>query len=121
MGRGSYIEYGGRPAVRFQRSYPCAIERVWAAVTGPEELSHWFPSTVTIEPWAGGKVTFSDDPHLEPTTGTILLFEPLRRLGFSWYVDELRFELEPVGDTHCQLTLINVLAERDTAARNAAG
>ena len=121
MDRGTYIEYGGRPAVRFQRSCPCAMERVWAAVTEPEELSHWFPSTVTIELWAGGKITFSDDPHLEPTTGAILLFDPPRRLAFSWYVDELHFELESVGDTDCQLTLINVLEARDTAARNAAG
>ncbi|MGH3769197.1 MAG: SRPBCC family protein [Pseudonocardiaceae bacterium] len=121
MDRGTYLEYHGRPAVRFQRIYPHAIERVWAAVTEPEQLSHWFPSTVTIEPRTRGTITFSDDPHAEPTTGTILIFDPPRHLVFTWHVDELHFELEPVGDTHCQLTLINILAARDTAARNAAG
>jgi uncharacterized protein YndB with AHSA1/START domain len=121
MDRGTYLEYHGRPAVRFQRIYSHPIERVWAAVTEPKELSHWFPSTVTIEPRIGGAITFSDDPYTEPSTGMILAFDPPRRLAFTWYVDELHFELEPVGEGHCQLTLINIPESPDTAARNAAG
>ncbi|MGH3693962.1 MAG: SRPBCC domain-containing protein [Pseudonocardiaceae bacterium] len=50
MDRGTYLEHDGRPAVRFQRTYPHPIERVWAAVTEPDELSHWFPCAVQIEP-----------------------------------------------------------------------
>jgi uncharacterized protein YndB with AHSA1/START domain len=42
MDRGTYIEYKGQPAVRLQRSYPYPIEQLWAAVTEPEELAHWF-------------------------------------------------------------------------------
>src|SRR5262249_41825335 len=30
---GTYIEYDGRPAVRFVRTYPHPIERVWHAIT----------------------------------------------------------------------------------------
>jgi uncharacterized protein YndB with AHSA1/START domain len=33
MDLGSYLEYDGRPAVRFQRTYTHTIDRVWAAVT----------------------------------------------------------------------------------------
>lgn len=70
MDRGTYLEHDGRPAVRFQRIYPHAIERVWAAVTEPTELAHWFPSTVKIELRPGGTIEFFDDPHTGPTTGT---------------------------------------------------
>ena len=42
-------------------------------------------------------------------------------MGFTWGVDELHFELEPIDDNNCKLTLINVLEARDTAARSAAG
>jgi uncharacterized protein YndB with AHSA1/START domain len=121
MDRGTYTEYEGRPAVRFQRTYPHPIERVWAAVATPEGLAHWFPSTVEIEPRAGGTITFSGDPNLDATTGTILVFEPPRQLAFTWSDDELRFDLEPVDAHHCRLTLTNVLQARDAAARNAAG
>jgi uncharacterized protein YndB with AHSA1/START domain len=121
MDRGTYFEHNGRPAVRFQRTYPHPVERLWAAVTETGELSHWFPSTVRIEPRAGGKIEFSDDPNLEPSVGTVLAFEPPRRLAYTWGGDELHFELEPADNDSCTLTLINVLEASDTAARNAAG
>lgn len=46
-------------------------------------------------------------------------FQPPTRLHLGG--DELHFELSPVGDSSCELTLVNVLQARDTAARNAAG
>jgi uncharacterized protein YndB with AHSA1/START domain len=121
MDRGSYFEYNGRPAVRFQRTYPHPIERLWAAVTETDELSHWFPSTVRMERRTGGTIEFSGDPNLEPSSGTILVYEPPRRLAYTWFTDELHFELDPVGDDGCTLTLINVLDAQNTAARSAAG
>ncbi|WP_181767216.1 SRPBCC family protein [Streptomyces albidus (ex Kaewkla and Franco 2022)] len=121
MDRGSYFQHDGRPAVRFERTYPHPIERLWAAVTESEELAHWFPSAVRIEPRAGGTIEFSGDPNLEPSSGTVLAFEPPRRFAFTWGGDELHFELEPAGEGSCTLTLINVLESQDTAARNAAG
>lgn len=121
MDYGTYLEHNGRPAVRFQRTYPYATSRLWAALTDPDELSHWFPSSVTMQPRAGGTIEFSDDPHGEPMTGTILVFDPPRRLAYTWGGDELLFELEPAGDHSCRLTLTNVLQARDAAARNAAG
>jgi uncharacterized protein YndB with AHSA1/START domain len=120
MDRGTYVEHLGRPAVRFQRTYGHPVEKVWAAVATPEGLAHWFPSTVALEPHAGGKITFTDDPNMEGTAGEVLVFDPPRRLAFTWGGDEMHFELEetPGG---CRLTMINVLEARDTAARNAAG
>jgi len=91
MDLGSYVEHDGRPAVRFQRTYDHSIARVWAAVTEPDDR-----------------------------TGTVLAFEPPRYLAFTWGDDELHLHLEPVAEG-CRLTLIDVLTERDEAARNGAG
>jgi uncharacterized protein YndB with AHSA1/START domain len=121
MDRGSYIRHDGRPAVRFERTYARSVERTWEAVATPEGLAHWFPSKVELEARAGGTISFSGDPFLEPFSGRILVFEPPRRLAFTWGDDELHFDLEPVGAGHCRFTLVQVLAETDTAARTAAG
>jgi len=120
MERGTYVEHDGRPAVRFVRSYPHPVERVWTALTDPEELGHWFPSSVRMEQRAGGTVTFDGDPHAAPSTGTVLVFDPPRRLAYTWGGDELRFELTPLV-AGCRLTFTTLLEGPDTAARNAAG
>ncbi|WP_219466050.1 SRPBCC family protein [Nonomuraea rhizosphaerae] len=121
MDRGTYIEINGRPAVRFQRTYPHPIERVWKAVTSPEEMASWFPQRVTMEARQGGRIEFSDDPNAEIDSGTILVWEPPRRFAFSWGTDELRLELEPDGAGGCTFTLVNLLTAQNEAARNAAG
>ncbi|MGI8329280.1 SRPBCC family protein [Actinomadura scrupuli] len=121
MDRGTFVRHEGRPAVRFQRTYDHPIERVWDAVARPEELAHWFPSAVEIEPRAGGTIAFSGDPNVGPTTGTVLVYEPPRRLAFTWSGEELHLDLEPVDARRCRLTLVNVLQAPDAAARNAAG
>ena len=131
MERGTLIDHDGRPAVRFRREFARPAERVWAAITNPDDLAHWFPSKVRMEPEAsgrpggpraGGTIEFSGDPNLPGavSTGTILVFEPPVRLAFTWHASELHFTIEPAGDG-CVLTLIDVLDGRDTAARNAAG
>ena len=118
--RGTYLEYDGRPAVRFVRTYPYPVERVWRAVTEPAELQAWFPSSVRLEPRAGGTIEFTGDPYSTDSTGTILVYEPPHRLAYTWDNDELHFELTATGEG-CTLTLIDVLDERPAAARNAAG
>jgi uncharacterized protein YndB with AHSA1/START domain len=121
MDRGTYVEHAGRPAVRFVREYQHPIDRVWTAVTDPTELRSWFPSAVKFEMRVGGTVAFSEDPNVKDKTGVVLACDPPRRFAFSWGGDELHFDLEPVGSSACRFTLTNVLSERNTAARNAAG
>lgn len=120
---GTYVELdGGRPAVRFERLYDHPVERVWALVTEPAELAHWFPSPeVSVDPVVGGTIRFRGDPHMPESTGRVLALEPLRRFVFTWGGDELHFELEPLGPDRTRLTLTNVLEAKDTASRNAAG
>lgn len=119
--RGTYIEHDGHPAVRFVRRYPHPAERVWAAVSESGELARWFPSHVEIERRVGGRITFSGDPNMPPSSGTVLAYDPPRLLAFTWGGDELHLTVEPDGPGACTLTLVNVLEARDTAARNAAG
>ena len=119
--RGTYLEHDGRPAVRFVRRYPHPAQRVWAAVSEPAGLRHWFPSSVELEPRTGGRIAFHDDPNLPATAGTVLAYDPPRRLAFTWGGDELHLTVEPDGDAACTLTLLNVLEARDAAASNAAG
>jgi len=120
---GTFVSYQGRPAVRFTRRYDHPAERLWTAITDPDELSQWFPSKAVMEPRVGGSIEFSGDPNMPLSTGTILVYEPPARLAYSWGGTELHFELEPAGpgERGCVLTLINVLEAADEAARNAAG
>jgi uncharacterized protein YndB with AHSA1/START domain len=119
--RGTFVDIDGRPAVRFERTYPHPPERVWAAITEPGELAHWFPSAVSLEPRVGGTVTFSGDPNAEAESGSVLAYDPPRVLAYTWGGDELHFRLDATGSGGCTLTLVNVLETRDAAARNAAG
>lgn len=121
MDRGSFIDYDGRPAVRFERSFPHPVERVWRAISSPDQLACWFPSRVELEERVGGAVRFSGDPDVEASSGAVLVFEPPRDLAFTWGADELHLRLDPVGESSCRLILVNVLEARDAAARNAAG
>ena len=85
--------------LRLERSFGHAVERVWRALTEPDELAHWFPSDEPLE------VSESDPPAV---------------LAGTWFGDELRFELRPEGDG-CMLVFTHAFADRDTAARTAAG
>ena len=120
MDLGSYLEYEGRPAVRFVRRYPHPVSRVWAAVSEPAELASWFPSNVAFEPREGATIHFSGDSYAEDMAGEVLIFDPPHRLSFTWGDNELHLSVVADGEG-CQLTLIDVLANRDEAARNGAG
>ncbi len=117
---GTFIDHDGRPAVRFERTYPHPIDRVWTAVTESEDLGKWFPSGVTHEARAGGSIEFAGDPYSDVNSGTILEYEPKTRFAFTWGPDEVHLTLEDLGDC-CRFTLINVLEAADAAARNASG
>lgn len=43
---GELILQGERPVVRYTRHLPHPPEKVWRALTEPEHLEHWFPTTM---------------------------------------------------------------------------
>lgn len=118
--RGTYLEVEGRPALRFRRTYPHPVEKVWAAISTPAGLKNWFPGRVTVEPRVDGAMTFDMDPNAPAGTGKVLTWQPPTRFSFTWFSDEVHLELEADGSTSV-LTLTNVLSESGGAARNGAG
>jgi uncharacterized protein YndB with AHSA1/START domain len=87
------------PVLRLERRYRHTPERVWRAITDPDELAQWFPSDEPLD---------------------VQESEPPRLLAVVWYGDALRFELRPDGDG-CVLVFTHAFGDRETAARTAAG
>ena len=119
---GTYLELDGRPAVRFERIYDHPVARVWAAVTDPDEMRHWFPSPeVEHDARTDGSITVSGDPYSPaPKTSRILVWEPPHRFAFEWEDDELHLTLSEHA-RGCRLELVNILSTPGAGARNAAG
>ena len=81
--------------VRFERRLAHPPERVWRAITDPEELATWFPDTIEGEFAPGTEVTFPKFADMGlPATGSVTEFDPPRLLAFTWGTSTLRFELE---------------------------
>ncbi|EFV11863.1 SRPBCC domain-containing protein [Segniliparus rugosus] len=106
--------------VVFELHFDLPLERVWAAVTEPEELAHWFPSKVSADLRRGGRIEFSEDPNVPPTYGEVTDVQRLARFAYTWGEDEIVQELTSADGTTA-LHFIHVLGSRDTAARTAAG
>ena len=111
----------GRWRLRFTRTLRHSQEKVWGAVTEPEHLAHWFPTTIEGERAAGAPLRFSFPEHeLEPFEGEMTAFEPPRLMELRWGSDLLRIELRPVPEG-TELTLLDTLEEHGKAARDGAG
>ena len=96
----------GRTVVGFERKLGHPIERVWRAITDPEQLASWFPG-FEFESGQGGhyEIRFGGDcdgpPHVE---GTVVAYDPPNVLQCG----TIRWELEAVG-TACLLMFSDVL------------
>jgi uncharacterized protein YndB with AHSA1/START domain len=131
---GNLITLEGRPALRFERRYRHPMERVWRAVTAPDEMARWFPSAVVGERAVGAALVFDDEAQREeaiaagePTRaegplfeGRVLVWDPPERFCFTWGTEELRFELSPEADG-TRLVFTQLLSHESVAARNGAG
>jgi uncharacterized protein YndB with AHSA1/START domain len=91
--------------VRFERTLPGPIERVWDFLTSSEHLGKWLVAG-TIEPREGGAVNLGEG-HIR---GVVTQWQPPRRLTYTWNVfspgetisaypeSYLTLELEPRGE-----------------------
>jgi len=121
MSQGTYEIVDGRPSVKFERELAHPPGKVWAAVTEPEQLGQWFPTSVQVDLRVGGAMSFGfPDGGMEDMTGEVTELEPGRVFAFLWGDELLRFEIEPEGDG-CRLRLTHFITNEDEAARNAAG
>jgi uncharacterized protein YndB with AHSA1/START domain len=69
------------PMVRFERTLPGPIERVWEFLTNTGRLPAWFGEG-TIEPREGGTVILMDG-HIR---GVVTQWKPPHRLSYTWNV-----------------------------------
>ena len=121
----------GRYVLSFERRYSQPLERVWRAITDPDEMMMWFPSKVEGERAVGEELVFSYDvldedsgeraPEGFPVfRGEVLRFEPPRIFQFTWGPEVIRMELVPDGEG-TRLLFSQILAHRATAGRNGSG
>ncbi|MEY7975181.1 SRPBCC family protein [Streptomyces pilosus] len=119
--------FDGRPALQFERHLKHSRDKVWLAVTDPQQLSQWYPFRVTgLEPRTGGRMTF-DDGEGTIYSATVTDFDPPRLFAFDEhdpdgkereFDDHLRFELRDEGGS-CLLVFTHVMA--DPAIADSAG
>jgi len=84
----------GRWRLRFTRTLPHPPEKVWRAVTEPEHLARWFPTTIEGERSSGAPLRFSfPRAQAEPFTGEMLAYDEGSAMELSWGGDIVRLEL----------------------------
>ena len=112
----------GTPRLRFTRRLPYPQATVWRAVTEPEHLAAWFPTTIDGERRAGAPLRFRHrDDAGPPFEGEMLAFDPPSAMELRWGEDVVRVEVEPAGDAASILVLTHTFAELGKAARDGAG
>jgi uncharacterized protein YndB with AHSA1/START domain len=121
-GYGSLERRDGRLRLRFTRRLRHPREMVWRALTEPEHLAAWFPTTIEGDRAPGARLRFAHrDNAAPPSDGTMLAFEPPSVMELRWGEDILRFELEADGEHGCVLIFTDSFDELGRAARDGAG
>ncbi|GAB2650871.1 SRPBCC domain-containing protein [Kribbella swartbergensis] len=104
----------GRPALRFERTLPHSVERVWRAVSVPAELERWFPAAADWTPAVGE--TF----EAGGASGEVTEVDPPHRLAWNFAGQFYSFDLTAEGDG-CRLVFTHVIDDRGLSAQTAAG
>jgi uncharacterized protein YndB with AHSA1/START domain len=123
---GSLREVDGRPELRFERVLGHPPERVWRALTDPDEQFAWHPTPARFELEAGGRVEYLDGGYVAGMdSGEVTACEPPRLLAYTWPTGDpppkhLRWELAP-HDDGCLLTLVQSFDDRGLAVDYSAG
>jgi uncharacterized protein YndB with AHSA1/START domain len=107
--------------LRFTRTLRHPRAKVWRAITEPDHLAHWFPTSIEGERATGAQLRFTfPGGQAPPMEGEMLAFEPESVMEFQWGPDVIRVELRSLPEG-TELTLLDTLEERGKAARDGAG
>jgi len=87
--------------VSLEATYPHSPERVWEALTDPNQLSRWLMPT-DFKPLIGFRFRL-DRPGRSAIEGKVIEVEPGKRLAYTWNDDEegegiVAWRLEPTDD-----------------------
>ena len=100
---GTVEHRGSKSVIRFERRLSHSVERVWRAITEPEEAIKWW-GKLDIDPTPGGKAVVEwqntdDQGNRAVMHGVITALDPPRLLEVEGDIHgTLRFELTPDGD-----------------------
>jgi uncharacterized protein YndB with AHSA1/START domain len=119
------VEYhaeGDRWTLVFVRVLRHAPDRVWEALTEPEQLAEWAPYATDRDLGSTGDATLTmiDGETAEELATHVARAERPRLLEYSWGDDLLRWELAPEG-AGTRLTLRHTLADEGFVPKVAAG
>lgn len=108
-GSGTLQVIDGRLSIRFERRLAQGSERVWRAITDSGDLARWFPADIEGRRAPEAPIRIVSWTERFPRAhGRFIVYEPPRRLEYTWGDELLRWELrdESAG---CVLTFTNVL------------
>ena len=91
---GELERQGDRAVVRFTRRFPYTPQDVWPALTEPDHLVAWFPTTIEGRRESGAPLHFGfRDMEGPPFEGEMVRFDPPTVMELRWGDETLRFEL----------------------------
>jgi uncharacterized protein YndB with AHSA1/START domain len=115
---------GDQPTLVFVRHLRHDPERVWEALTDPEQLKEWSPFESDTNLGTAQTATLfmagAPDGTVEESKSTILRAERPRLLEYTWDTSVLRWELDPV-DSGTRLTLHHTVDSPESIPKMAAG
>ncbi len=95
----------------WDRAYPQSLERVWSAISSPEEISTRMKFPTELEPRVGGKIhiAFSAEGSLE---GIVCNFESPSLLIYTWGDSLVNWKLEgDAAETRLHFSHVGVRPE----------
>lgn len=97
-------------------------EKVWLALTDPEQLRAWAPFTADRDLGRLGDaiLTMTDGDTSEDFEATVTRAEPPTLLEYTWHTDVLRWELAATK-SGTRLTLRHTVSDPDLLAKVSAG
>lgn len=111
-------------ALRIRRDFETSPERLWRALTQPEDLVQWLaPGTIALEIGGAAELDFGDSGIIIDSLVTAIIPGSLLEYGWSSPGEParpLRWEVEPARDG-ARLTLTLKLPASEDAGRAAAG
>lgn len=120
----TFLRQGEVIAVQIRRGFDASPERLWAALTQPEDLVQWLaPGTIALELGGAVQLDFGDSGVV--IDSLVTAYKPGQLLEYGWSgageaARPLRWEIEAAGDG-ARLTLSLNLPASEDAGRAAAG